>query len=98
LTVYVGHELVESVKEITAVVWPGSSFRVVLHAERWDFEAADAFDCLVVEVDMGDLDAVDRVVGHTEVVILACDLDGAVSQVADGVVAAMVTERKLEGR
>ena len=95
---YVGHELVKSFEQVATVVWSRPRFGVVLHAECRHIKAADSFDCLVVEIDMRDLDTVYQVVGHAEVVILAGDLHGALGQVTHGMIATVMPKRQLEGR
>ena len=46
------HKFDETVEEVRGVVWSRTGFWVVLHRERWDVEAADAFNNLVVEADV----------------------------------------------
>jgi len=53
----IGHQLIETLEQIPAVVGAGARLGVILNAEGWDFEAADALDRLVVQVDMRDFDA-----------------------------------------
>ena len=55
---------------------------------------AQAFEGLIVEVDVGELNfvGVDRVGVDGEVVVVGCDLDFAGCVVADGVVAAVMAE------
>src|SRR6478609_8340941 len=91
------HELRELLEEIARVVRTGTRFRVVLHAERAEMIATDALDVAVVEVQVRDDASFRQGVGVDRVVVvLTRDLDPAVRQMPDGVVAAVVTEAQLE--
>src|SRR6202521_5951748 len=60
---------------------------------------AEAFQGLVVEIDVGDLDVVlaERVGVDGEAMVLGCDLDPAVTQILDRMIAAAVAELQLVG-
>ena len=81
------------------VVRAGGGFGVVLHAEERQRLVAQAFESLIVQVDVGQLDfvGVDRVGIDGEVVVVGRDLDLAGGVVADRVVAAVVAELELVG-
>ena len=57
------HEQEEFGEQIVAVVWSGSGFGVVLDAEDRESFVADAFDSLVVEVDVSDFDVIGECIG-----------------------------------
>src|SRR6266498_609025 len=92
-----GHELCELVEEIRGVVWAGPGLGVVLDAERGRVEHAETLDNAVVEVDVREGCAAERVEVDGVVVVLARDLDLAGGLVAHGMVGAVVAEAELEG-
>src|SRR6266478_5954980 len=49
------HQLYEIVEEVPRVMRTGSGFGVVLHAKHGVIAQAEAFESLVVEIDVGDL-------------------------------------------
>ena len=49
-------EFREFAEEVAGVVGAWGGFRVVLDGEDWGVAVAEAFDGLVVEIDVGDLD------------------------------------------
>src|SRR5437588_2814980 len=48
-----GHQLTKTVEQIPRVVWAGGGLGVVLHAERGDVDAPQAFQRSVVEIPVG---------------------------------------------
>src|SRR5215204_4021182 len=89
------HELFEQVARVS---WSRARFGVVLHAPGPLLEARDAFDGAVIEVAVGQLDAVrERILAYGEAVILARYLDASRLQVPDGMVRAVVAEGQLVG-
>ena len=81
------------------VVWAGSGFGVVLDAEQRQCFVAQAFQSLIVKVNVGQFDfvGVDRVGIDGEVVVVGRDLDLAGGVVADRVIAAVMPEFELVG-
>ena len=73
---------------------------MVLDGVGLEFFGPDAFDRIVVEVQMRQLDlfVFERVHIHAEAVILAGDLDGAGVEILDRVVGAAMAEFELVGR
>src|SRR5450432_3003098 len=70
------HHVAEVVKEIVRIMRPGCRFRVVLDAKKGQRFVAQAFQCLVVQVDVGqfNLVGVDRIGIDGEVVVVSRDL------------------------
>ena len=91
------HQGAELLEQIAGVVGTGPRLRVVLHAEGRDVATAQALDDAVVQVDVGDVGALDGPVDDRVVVVLAGDLDRVRLQPPHRVVAAVVTELQLEG-
>ena len=81
------------------IVRAGGRFRVVLHTEERQRFVAQAFERLVVQVHMRQLDfvRVDRVGIDGEVMIVRRDLDFAGGIVAHRVVAAVMAKLELVG-
>ena len=94
-----GDELMEFGEEGVGVVGAGGGFGVVLHGEDGAVFEAEAFDGLVVEVDLGDDGAVffEFFLGGGEAVILGGDGDFSGLEILDGLVAAAVPEFELKG-
>src|SRR5512147_2120365 len=71
---------------------------MILHGEQRQLGMRQAFDCLVIEVDVCELrDALERVDVDSEAVILGGDLDLAGGEVHDRLVSAVVSELELVG-
>ena len=77
----------------------GGGFGMVLEGEGAEGGGGEAFDAVVVEAAVGDLrdGGVEGVFHHDEVVVLGGDFDGAVGEVFDGMVAAVVAEGEARG-
>src|SRR5215217_8032356 len=89
------HELFE---QVARVPWSRPRFGVVLHAPGPLLGARDAFNGAVIEVAVGQLDAVrERILAYGEAVVLARYLDASRLQVPDGMVRAVVAEGQLVG-
>src|SRR5215208_5289398 len=89
------HELFE---QVARVPWSRARLGVVLHAPGPLLGARDALDGAVVEVAVGQLNAIsERILANSEAVILARYLDTSRLQVSDGMVRAVVAERQLVG-
>ena len=71
------HELHEVVEEVVRIVRAGRGFGVVLHAEDRLAAVAEAFERLVVQIDVRDLDVVgvERIGIDREAVIVRGDFD-----------------------
>ena len=71
------HHFAEVFEEVVRIVGAGAGFGVVLHAEQRQGAVAEAFEGVVVEVDVGEVDfsGVEGVGIDGEVVIVAGDLD-----------------------
>ena len=84
----------EAVEEVGGVVGAGAGFGVVLDGEDGFRFVAEAFEGVVVEVDVGGLAAFAGEGGGVdgEAVVLTGDFDLAGAGVADGLVAAAVAE------
>src|SRR5580658_4025825 len=93
------HHFAEVAEEVVGVVGAGAGFGVVLHAEERQRAVAQAFEGIVVEVDVGEVDfgGVERLGIDGEVVIVAGDLDLAGVVALDGMIAAVVAELELVG-
>src|ERR1019366_2138884 len=93
------HQLGEVVEQVVRIVRAGRGFGVVLEAEEGLLAVAEAFEVLVVQIDVGDFDVVEieRVRVHGEAVIVRGDLDAAGDLIADGVVGAAMSELELVG-
>src|SRR5258708_27526126 len=52
------HHRAEVAEQVVRVVWPRGGFSVVLHAEQRQRLVAQAFDRLVVQVEVGQFDLV----------------------------------------
>ena len=91
--------MAEVAEEVVGIVRAGGGFRVVLDAEERERLVAQAFERLVVEVDVGELDlvGVDGVGIDGEVVVVGGDFDFAGGVVANGMVAAVMAELELVG-
>ena len=89
--------LQEVAEQIERVVRAGGGLGVVLHGQDRLAAVAEAFQRLVVEVDVRELDVVlaERVGVDGEAVVLRGDLDPAAAQVLDRMVAAAVAELQL---
>src|SRR5215210_5036952 len=88
--------LYELFEEISGVSGAGTRFGMILYAPGSKFAARDALDRTVVEVAVGQLDAVcERVFGDGEAMVLAGYLDMPRVEVPDGMVRAVVSEGHL---
>ena len=73
---YLPDHLLKTVEQISAVVWSGRGFGVVLYAEGRLKTVTDAFDGVVVEVEMRYLKILGKRIGvDGETVILGSDFD-----------------------
>src|SRR4051812_38322517 len=92
-------EFVEIEEERIGVVRAGGGFRVILHREDREIFVAQAFDRVVVEVDLGDKGATfcERLWIGGETVILRGNGDFSGLQVLHGLVAAAMAELEFEG-
>ena len=87
------NHLSELIEEVPRVVGTGTALGVVLHRKRRQRLVTDAFDRIVVEIDVRHLEALRNRLGqHREVVVLGRDLDRPRLQVLHRMVAAVVTE------
>ena len=87
------NEIREFSEEVLRVVGSGSSFRVMLHGENRVLGAADAFDRLVVEIDVSDFSVIGKgvIIGGKAMVLRGNgDLSGA--KIFDRVVSSAVSE------
>ena len=48
------HEINETIEQVCGIVRAGGGFRVILHGERRDIDALQAFDHVIVQIDMAD--------------------------------------------
>ncbi len=87
----------EILEQVVRIVRAGRRFRMVLHAEYRFIAMAHAFNGVVVEVHVRDLDFASRAESRvdTEAMILRRDLDFAGLAVQHRVVCAMMTELQL---
>lgn len=89
--------LEEPLEEIVAIVWAGGGFGVVLDAEGRKLAMVEAFDRVVIEAAVGDLQVVgERFFLDGEAVVLRRDLDRAGFKILHGVVRTAMTELELE--
>src|ERR1700728_758726 len=93
------HHFPEILEEVMGVVGAGAGFGVVLHAEERHGAVAKAFEGVVVEVDVGELDfgSVDGVRIDGEVVVVRGDLDLACIVAPDRMITAVMAEFELVG-
>ena len=92
------NHLSELIEEVPGVVGTGTALGVVLHRKRRQRRVTDAFDRVVVEIDVRHLEALRNRLGqHREVVVLGRDLDRPRLQVLHRMVAAPVAEFQLIG-
>ena len=68
------HHLMEAFEEVTPVVGTGGRFGMILHAHDGQGLVAQAFQGLVVEVDVGGFHIVQAVQHHMEAVVLGRDV------------------------
>ena len=89
--------MAEVAEQVVRIVGAGCGFRVILHAEERQAFVTQAFEGLVIEVDVGKLDVVgvDGVGIDGEVVVVRSDFDLARLVVAHGMIAAVVSELEL---
>jgi hypothetical protein len=82
----ISHELHEIVEQVVRIVRAGRGLGVVLHAEHRILAVAEAFERLVVQVDVGDFDLVEveRIRVHREAVIVRGDLHAPVISLRTG--------------
>src|SRR5271165_3184904 len=80
------------------VVRAGRGFRVILHAEQRQIAVAQAFERVVVQIDVGEFDFAvrERIGVDGEVVIVCRDLDLPRLQLLYRMIPAMVAELQLE--
>src|SRR5947209_18155857 len=71
------HELNEFVEQVMRIVWAGSRFRMILHAEYGVMSMSKTFERLVVQIDVGDFELVEveRIGVHREAMIVRSDFD-----------------------
>mmetsp|Transcript_28396 Transcript_28396/g.62411 ORF Transcript_28396/g.62411 Transcript_28396/m.62411 type:complete len:214 (-) Transcript_28396:1040-1681(-) len=92
------HHADELLKADISVMGPGGGLGVVLDGHGLLLLVHHACACAVIQVDVGHLHTSWQSLGvHCEVVVLGADLNAARGVVADGVVAAVVSELELEG-
>ena len=93
------HQFHEIVEEVVRIVRTGRGFGVVLHAEHRVVAVAEAFERLVVEIDVGDFDVVEveRIGVHREAVIVRGDLDLLGDFVEHRMIGAAMSELQLVG-
>src|ERR1035438_803333 len=93
------HELGEIVEQVVRIVRAGRGFGMILHAEDGLLAVAEAFEGLVVEIDVGDFDVVEveRIRVHGEAVIVRGDLDAAGELIAHRMVSAAMSEFQFVG-
>jgi hypothetical protein len=92
------HEFIEHGEQVRGIVRTRPRFGVVLHTECRNIESAKTFDHAVVEISMCDFNLrPDRAVVDRVVVVLARDLDRSGFETTDGMVAAVMAERKFVG-
>ncbi len=94
-----GDHFDKAVKKVSAVVGAGAGLRMILDGKNGFLGVSEAFEGLVVEVDVGGFAAcffeAFKVDGKT--VVLAGDFDFAGAKVLDGLVAAAVAKLKFVG-
>ena len=79
------------------VVWAGGSLRVILHRDDGQSLVTHAFDALVVEIYVRDLNLGRQRVGfHREAMIVRSDFHVAVAEILNGLVTATMSEHQFE--
>src|SRR5258708_29417896 len=88
------HHLRELLKQVMGIVRSWRCFGVILHAEQRQISVPQAFQCLVVQVDVCQLDfALGQRIGiHREIVIVRGNLDLAGLQLLYWMIPAMVSK------
>ena len=90
-------EISEFSEEVFRVVGPRSSFRVMLHGENRVLGAADAFDRMVVEINMSDFSVIGQggIIGG-KTMVLRCNGNLAGAKIFNRVVSSAVSEFQFE--
>lgn len=93
-------QLVEIDEEWVGIVGAGCCFGMILHRKNRELFVAEAFDSVVVEIDLGDHRAsfFEAVWIRREAVVLRGDGNSAGFEIFDWLVAAAMTELEFEGR
>src|SRR5579862_2239822 len=77
LTLTFSNQLEEIIKQIPAVMWPRSRFRVILHRKRWLILHSNTLYGIIVKVQVSNLYICSLFYGlwiHPKSMILRCDL------------------------
>src|SRR4051812_41351825 len=93
------HHLDEILKQIMRIMRSRRSLGVILHAEQWHVAMAQAFQRVVVQVDVRQFHLAlrQRVRINGKVMVVGGDLDLAALQLLYRMIPTMVAEFKLEG-
>lgn len=92
LAVLLDH-LDELIEQVRRIVRAGPGFRVILNRVDWQAPMSEAFNRVVVQVDVGHFTIRRERVGiDSEAVILRSDLDAPGSQVFHGLIPAVMAE------
>src|SRR5258708_5179056 len=93
------HQFYEVVEQVVRIVRAGRSLGMVLDAEDGFAAMAEAFERVVIEIDVGEVDVVcvERLGVDREAVVVRGDFDASGGLVEDGMVAAAMSEFQFEG-
>jgi hypothetical protein len=72
-----GHQVSEFREQVTGIKWSGGRLRMILHAKKRQFSMAKTFQCVIIQIEVSDLDFPfrERIQVNGKTMILGCDLD-----------------------
>ena len=79
------------------VVWAGCGLGMILHRDDWQRRVTQAFDAIVVEVDVGDFYFLwQRLRFHCEAMIMRSDFHVSIARIPDRLIAAAMTKHQFK--
>lgn len=87
------HKIQEAGEKVVGVLWTRIRLRVILHSEDWPCSVSEAFDAVVIQIDMRYLQVGWYRLGfYCEAVILAGNFDFTSEQILDRLIAASMSK------
>src|SRR6185437_7691549 len=92
------HHLHEILEQIMRIVWAGARFRVVLHAKQRQIPVPQAFERVVIQINVGEFNFTlrKRIGIHGKVMVVRGDFNLSGVQLLHWMISAVVAEFQLE--